>query len=248
MRVEVPHEWPRDEAAALRIQDELRARVDLAGPGPDRPRTLAGLDVAYGPAGGGGSGRNRGGDGSGDEARERVAAAVVVLDAATLRPVATSTAVGEAAFPYIPGLFAFRELPTLVTALRALDVVPDLLLCDGQGIAHPRRFGLACHLGVITGLPTAGVAKNVFVGTHGRLGEERGEWAPLLDAGETVGRALRTQRGVKPVYVSTGHGMDLGTACRHVLAAAPRYRLPETTRLADRLCRDALREAVAHVT
>jgi deoxyribonuclease V len=282
MRVEVPHDWPRDEAAAVRIQDELRARVDLAGPGPSRPRTIAGLDVAYGPAADGGPGRGGpaaggpagegaagdgpagdgahhdgahgdgrpgvgtgAGAGAGAGARERVAAAVVVMDADTHRTVATSTAVGEAVFPYIPGLFAFRELPTLVTALRGLDVVPDLLLCDGQGLAHPRRFGLACHLGVVTGLPTAGVAKNPFVGTHTGLGQNRGDWAPLLDGGETVGRALRTQKGVKPVYVSTGHGIDLDTACRHVLAAAPRYRLPETTRLADRLCRDALREGPA---
>jgi deoxyribonuclease V len=229
VQVDVPHDWPRDEAEALRIQDGLRGLVDVRGPGPDLPRTIAGLDVAYGS------------DGAA-EGPERVAAAVVVVDTATLEPVATATAVGEVSFPYVPGLFAFRELPTLVTALRALTVVPELLLCDGQGIAHPRRFGLACHLGVLTGLPTAGVAKNPFVGTYQDLGAARGAQAALLDGEETVGRALRTQDGVKPVFVSVGHRIDLDTACRHVLAAAPKYRLPETTRLADRLCRDALLE------
>jgi deoxyribonuclease V len=230
VRIDVPHDWPQDEAAALRIQDGLRGLVDLEGPGPREPLTVAGLDVAYGPDSQGGT-------------VERVAAAVVVLDAKTLVPVAMETAVGDVSFPYVPGLFAFRELPTLIAALRKLPVAPDLLLCDGQGLAHPRRFGLACHLGVLTGLPAVGVAKNPFIGTYEGLGEERGDWAPLVDGDETVGRALRTQKGVKPVYVSTGHGIDLDTACHHVLATAPKYRLPESTRLADRLCRDVLRAA-----
>ncbi len=223
----MPHAWPDDEAEALRIQDALRPLVDTVGPGPRAPRTVAGVDVAYG--------ADRP-DGS-----TPVAAAVVVLDTVTLRPVATATAVGSTTFPYRPGLFAFRELPTVITALRSLHHTPDLLLCDGQGLAHPRRFGLACHLGVLTGLPTAGVAKNAFVGTFSGLGTERGEWAPLLDGTEVVGRALRTRSGVKPVFVSVGHAIDLATASRHVLALAPGYRLPETTRLADRLCRQVLR-------
>lgn len=229
MRVEVPGGWPEDEGGALAVQDRMRALVDREGPGPQAPRTLAGLDVAYA-----GDGRGTG--------KVRVAAAVVVVDADTLAPVETATAVGDTVFPYVPGLFAFRELPTLVEALRCLNTIPDLLLCDGQGLAHPRRFGLACHLGVLTGLPTAGVAKTPFVGRYeaGDLAGRRGAWAPLLDGDETVGRALRTRDGVKPVFVSTGHRIDLDTACRHVLAAARDYRLPETTRLADRLCRDVL--------
>ncbi|GAB2598007.1 endonuclease V [Streptomyces capparidis] len=226
MDIETPGAWPATEDEALRIQDELRPRVDAAGPGPDSPATVAGLDVAYGPETDGGP--------------TRVAAAVVVLDAVTHEPVARATAVGETSFPYRPGLFAFRELPTLLTALNRLPLTPDLLLCDGHGLAHPRRFGLACHLGVLTGVPTAGVAKTAFVGRHTGLGEERGAWAPLLDGDEVVGRALRTQPGVKPVFVSVGHGIDLATACRHVLDLAPRYRLPQTTRLADRLSRDTL--------
>jgi deoxyribonuclease V len=231
MRIDLPHAWPKDAAGAVAIQDELRSAADHRGPGPQRPRLVAGLDVAYA------------GDGGGS--RDVVAAAVVVLDAERLDPVERATAVGQATFPYVPGLFAFRELPVLLDALGKLRATPDLMLCDGHGLAHPRRFGLACHLGVITGIPTAGVAKTPFVGGHdpALLGPERGAWAPLVDAGETVGRALRTQPGVKPVYVSTGHGIDLDTACRHVLALAPRYRLPETTRLSDHLSRATLAAA-----
>jgi deoxyribonuclease V len=228
MRVDVPHAWPLDEAEALALQDRLRPLADHRGPGPAAPRLVAGLDVAYA-----GDGRGTG---------DRVAAAVVVVDTADLGVVERATAVGITGFPYVPGLFAFRELPVLVDALRRLESVPDLLLCDGHGLAHPRRFGLACHLGVITGLPTAGVAKTPFTGTYdpAALGPARGSQADLVDAGETVGRALRTQDGVKPVHVSTGHRVDLATACAHVLALAPRFRLPETTRQADRLSRTTL--------
>jgi deoxyribonuclease V len=228
MHIEVPHAWPADEAEAVALQNRLRSAADHAGPGPQRPRLIAGLDVAY-----------RGGGGAvGDE----VAAAVVVVDAGTLAPVEQATAVGRATFPYVSGLFAFRELPVLIEALRKLRTTPDLLLCDGQGLAHARRFGLACHLGVITGISTAGVAKTPYPAAHqaGHLGSARGSYADLKEGMEPLGRALRTQDGVKPVYVSTGHRIDLDTACRHVLALAPKYRLPETTRLADRLSRDAL--------
>jgi deoxyribonuclease V len=176
-----------------------------------------------------------------------VAAAVVVIDTATLAVVERATATGTTTFPYIPGLFAFRELPVLVEALRKLRGTPDLLLCDGHGLAHPRRFGLACHLGVLTGRPTAGVAKTPFTGRYdpADLAAPRGSWAALTDQGETVGRALRTQTGVNPVYVSTGHLIDLRTATSHVLTLTPAYRLPETTRQSDRLSREALAAAAA---
>ncbi|MBM9504987.1 endonuclease V [Streptomyces sp. KK5PA1] len=233
MRVEVPYAWPTGEAEALALQERLRPLADHRGPGPRRPRYVAGLDVAYA-----GDGRGTG---------DLVAAAVVVVDTESLAVVEQATATAWTTFPYIPGLFAFRELPVLVEALRTLRGTPDLLLCDGHGLAHPRRFGLACHLGVLTGLPTAGVAKTPFTGEYdpGALGPDRGAYADLVDRGETVGRALRTQSGVKPVFVSTGHLVDLPTATAHVLALAPRYRLPETTRRADRLSRDALAGAGA---
>ncbi|WP_406037715.1 deoxyribonuclease V [Micromonospora sp. NBC_00898] len=213
---------PGSVAEALRVQEQLRPLVDLAGPGPTAPATVAGLDVAYAESG------------------DRLAAAVTVLDARTLAVVDSAVSVGRPAFGYVPGLFAFRELPALLDALDRLTVRPDLLVCDGHGLAHPRRFGLACHLGVVTGLPAIGVGKTPLVGEWDEPGPDRGAWAPLRDGGEVVGRVLRTRDEVKPVFVSVGHRMGLANAADRVLALTPRYRLPETTRTADRLCRDAL--------
>ncbi|HEY0637140.1 MAG TPA: endonuclease V [Pseudonocardiaceae bacterium] len=211
--------WPTTIEDAAAVQDELRALVDTVGPGPRALGTAAGVDVAY----------QRDGD--------RVAAAAVVLDTETLLPVETAIAIGRAGFEYASGFLAFRELPAISTVLEQLTTVPDVLVCDGQGLAHPRRFGLACHVGVLTGVPTIGVAKTP-PGPFEPPAAERGAWTPLLDGGEVVGRALRTQDGVKPVFVSVGHKVDLETACAHVLRLSPRYRLPETTRQADRLARD----------
>ncbi|TMQ86958.1 endonuclease V [Actinomadura soli] len=226
MEVRDLHAWPSTPAEAEAIQERLRPMLELDAPGPAKPRTVAGLDVSYA------------GDGGGTGTR--LAAAVVVLDSATLHVVEESVAVGTAAFPYVPGLFAFRELPTLLEALRDLKTTPDLLVCDGFGVAHPRRFGLACHLGVLTGVPTIGVGKTAFVGAYEPPGRRRGDTSPLLDGGQVVGRVLRTRDDVKPVFVSVGHRTDLDTACRNVLDLTPGYRLPETTRRADRLSRDAL--------
>ncbi|MBT2470156.1 endonuclease V [Streptomyces sp. ISL-66] len=220
---------PADEAEAKAIQDELCRHVVLTETGP-APGTglIAGVDVAY------------------DDERDLVAAAAVVLDAATLEVVEEATSVGRVSFPYVPGLLAFRELPTVLAALEALSVTPGLVVCDGYGLAHPRRFGLACHLGVVTGLPVIGVAKNPFTFTYQEPGARRGDAAPLRAAdGDVVGRALRTQDGIKPVYVSVGHRVSLDNACAHALALSPRFRIPETTRRADSLCRRALREATA---
>ncbi|WP_405983917.1 endonuclease V [Streptomyces sp. NBC_00872] len=220
---------PRDEAEARAVQDELRGRVvlDEAGP-PAGTGLVTGVDVAY------------------DDARDVVAAAAVVLDAATLAVVDEATAVGRVTFPYVPGLLAFREIPTVLAALDALTSDPGLVVCDGYGLAHPRRFGLAAHLGVLTGLPVFGVAKNPFTFSYEQPGTRRGDFSPLLaDDGEEVGRALRTQPDVKPVFVSVGHRVDLVTACAHTLRLTPAYRLPESTRRADALCRRALREATA---
>ncbi|SCG59749.1 Endonuclease V [Micromonospora rifamycinica] len=209
-------------AEAMAVQDRLRSRADLVGPGPCRPATVAGLDVAYAEGG------------------DRLAAAVTVLDAETLEVVDRGVSVGRPAFGYVPGLFAFRELPALLAALDRLTIRPELLICDGHGLAHPRRFGLACHLGVVTGLPAIGVGKTPLVGTWTGPGPRRGDSAPLVDAGEVVGRVLRTRDGVRPVFVSVGHRMGLDNAVDRVLALTPRYRLPETTRTADGLCRATL--------
>ncbi|MFE7570869.1 endonuclease V [Streptomyces sp. NPDC057539] len=217
---------PEDETEARAIQDELRGLVVRDEPGPP-PGTglVTGVDVAY------------------DDERDVVAAAAVVLDAATLAVVEEATAVGTVAFPYVPGLLAFREIPTVLAALEALTSEPGLIVCDGYGLAHPRRFGLAAHLGVLTGLPVIGVAKNPFTFSYRQPGSRRGDSSPLVaDDGEEVGRALRTREGVKPVFVSVGHRVGLANACAHTLRLTPHYRLPESTRRADALCRRALRE------
>lgn len=197
------------------MQLELAARVERADRlGP--VQAVAGVDVAYG----------RG---------NPVKAAAVLLAFDGLEVLETATATMEARFPYVPGYLSFREIPAVLSVLERLTVSPDLILCDGQGIAHPRRFGLACHLGVLSGLPTIGVAKSRLVGEHGEPGGERGDWVPLKDKGESIGAVLRTRTGVKPVYVSIGHRVGLETAIRLVLACTTRFRLPETTRAADRL-------------
>ncbi|MFJ4835063.1 endonuclease V [Streptomyces sp. NPDC088747] len=224
--VRIPAGWPATEEQARAVQDELRGQVVRGEPGP-LPGTgrVTGVDVAY------------------DDERDVVAAAAVVLDAVTLDVVAEATAVGRVSFPYVPGLLAFREIPTVMAALDALPCAPGLVVCDGYGLAHPRRFGLASHLGVLTGLATIGVAKNPFTFSYEEPDARRGSTSPLLADQEEVGRALRTQHGVKPVFVSVGHRTSLDNACAHTLALTPRYRLPESTRRADSLCRKALREA-----
>lgn len=223
--VRVPAGWPATEEHARAVQDELRGRVVLDEPGPPPGTgTVTGVDVAY------------------DDERDVVVAAAVVLDAGSLDVVAEATAVGQVSFPYVPGLLAFREIPTVLAALDALPCPPGLVVCDGYGVAHPRRFGLASHLGVLTGLPTIGVAKNPFTFAYEEPGARRGSSAPLLAGEDEVGRALRTRDGVKPVFVSVGHRMSLDNACAHTLALAAEFRLPETTRRADSLCRRALLE------
>jgi deoxyribonuclease V len=212
--------WPTTVREAEAVQDQLRSCVDLTSPGPASVRTVAGLDIAY--------------------AEDRLAAAVVVLDLDHLDVVEEVVVLDRPSFPYVPGLFAFRELPALIEGLRRLNVTPDLLICDGHGLAHPKRFGLACHLGVLTGLPAFGVGKTRLVGAYDEPGPDRGSWSNVTDGDEVVGRALRTQTGVRPIFVSVGHLTDLETACEVTLRLTPRYRLPESTRRADRLSRRAL--------
>jgi deoxyribonuclease V len=210
---------PADPSRAVREQLRLREHLVLDPGVPVSPKTAAGLDVSYA------VGSNR------------VAAAAVVLDVATLDVLDQATAVGEVTFPYVPGLLAFREVPFLVSALQGLRVMPDVLVCDGYGVAHPRRFGLACHLGVVTGLASFGVAKTPFTASFSEPGPQRGDWSELRDGDEILGRVLRTRYHVKPVFVSVGHRIGLAEATALTLALTPRYRLPETTRLADQLSR-----------
>ena len=159
-------------------------------------------------------------------------AAVVVLDASNLEIVEVAATTGRAAFPYVPGYLSFRELPPLLEAFAKLRTRPDLVLCDGHGRAHPRRFGFACHLGVVLDVPAIGVAKSRLVGEHREPGLRRGAHVALRADAEVIGAVLRTQPGVKPVYVSVGHRVSLATARQLVLRFTPRYRVPEPIRAA----------------
>lgn len=160
-------------------------------------------------------------------------AAVSVLAFPSLELIETRLASCDTCFPYIPGLLSFRELPAVIKAFNKLQTLPDLCLCDGQGIAHPRRFGIACHLGVMTGLPSIGVGKSRLVGSFGEVPNQRGAWTPLLDKDETIGAVLRTRINVKPVIISTGHRINLSSAIDFVMRCTTRYRLPEPIRMAD---------------
>ncbi|MEM8830947.1 MAG: deoxyribonuclease V, partial [Cyanobacteria bacterium P01_G01_bin.19] len=172
----------------------------------------------------------------GFEDRYRISkAAVAVLSYPQLELVETAIARIPTAFPYVPGYLSFREIPAILAALPQIKQTPDLILCDGQGYAHPRRFGLACHLGVLLDIPIIGVAKSRFIGEHEEIPLEKGSWQPLKDGDETIGVVLRSRTNVKPIYVSIGHKISLPTGIDYVMGCITKYRLPETTRWADKL-------------
>lgn len=216
MRAVIEHPWQLTPAEAAVLQNELRQRVERV----DRLsaiRHVAGVDVGF-------------------EANGRVTrAAVAVLAFPSLQLAEAAVARCATEFPYVPGLLAFRELPAVLVALAKLTATPDLILCDGQGIAHPRRFGIASHLGVLLDVPTIGAAKTRLIGRHGEPPDVKGAWTPLIDGAETIGAVVRTRAGVKPIYVSVGHRVSLETAIEITLACVTRYRLPETTRHAHQL-------------
>lgn len=212
------HSWDLSVREAIALQQEVASAVVCE----DRfgyVRTIAGIDVAYGRRGRSANAR----------------AAAVLLDAKTLEVLERSAVEMEIAFPYVPGLLTFREAPPAIAAVQALRQRPDLLLCDGQGLAHPRRCGFASHLGLALDLPSIGAAKSRLTGRHDEAGTERGDWTPLFDNGEVIGACLRTRAGCKPIYVSIGHRVGLASAICFVLQCTTRYRLPEPTRLADQL-------------
>jgi deoxyribonuclease V len=159
----------------------------------------------------------------------------VVLALEGLAPVDYAVATRPVTFPYVPGLLAFREGPVVLDALEKVGTTPDLLIFDGQGLAHPRRLGIASHIGLLVDMPAIGCAKSRLCGGHDEPGEEPGDYASLVDNGEIIGAVLRTRRGVKPVFVSIGHRVDLATSIEYVLACCRGYRLPETTRWAHRV-------------
>jgi deoxyribonuclease V len=213
---QIAHPWDVSPSQAVAIQEQMRQlviREDQLGP----VRSVAGIDVGF--------------EAGGKLAR----AAVVVLDYPQLTLRETALARLPVSFPYIPGLLSFREAPVILQALSQLHEFPDLLLCDGQGLAHPRRFGLACHLGLATGLPSIGAAKSRLTGVHQPVGEGRGDWQPLLDADEVIGAALRTRPKTKPIFVSIGHRVSLGSALDYTLGCCTSYRLPLPSRLAHQL-------------
>lgn len=216
MKIRQLHPWDLTPKEAMALQSRLAGDIvchDDFGP----IARVAGVDVGF----------------EDDGATTR--AAVAVLGFPSLQLDTSAIARMPTRFPYVPGLLSFREVPAVLAAMQQLDVLPDLLLCDGQGIAHPRRLGIASHLGLLLDIPAIGVAKTRLIGKHGEVPDERGAWVPLKDGSETIGAVLRTRTGVKPLYVSPGHRIGLESSIAWVMACLTRYRLPETTRWAHRL-------------
>ena len=216
MNINPTHPWVKTVAEAKAIQEQLRSQVitqDCLG----EVRYLAGVDIGF------------------EENYAISKAAVAVLSYPELKLVDKAIARTPTAFSYVPGYLSFREIPAILAALPQLTIDPDLILCDGQGLAHPRRLGLACHLGVLLDLPTIGVAKSLLIGKHEEIPLEKGSWKPLIDNDETIGVVLRSRTKVKPIYVSIGHKITLPTAMEYVMGCLTKYRLPETTRWADKL-------------
>jgi deoxyribonuclease V len=216
MKIANPHPWVKTAEEAVKIQNELRSRLILTDQLGD-VNTVAGVDVGF------------------EDHYKISKAAVAVLSFPTLELVEHQIARCPTTFPYIPGFLSFREIPAILAALAQVQTVPDLIICDGQGIAHPRRLGIASHLGIILDMPTIGAAKSRLIGTHAEVGIEKGNFQPLYDKGEQIGVILRTRTKVKPLYISPGHRISILTARDYVLRCTPKYRLPETTRWADKL-------------
>ncbi len=216
MKLRDLHPWEMSVQEAQAVQSSLAPMVSRTNAIPQRVRYVAGVDI------------------SSPDAAGKVRGAVVVLSYPDLEIAEVSLAEGVPGFPYIPGLLSFRETPILVKALERLETEPDIIIADGQGIAHPRRFGIACHLGLLTDVPAIGCAKSILTGRHGALAPEAGSRAELVHRDEVVGLALRTRTAVSPVYVSIGHKVDLDKAAEWVLASCDGLRIPKTTRLAHK--------------
>ena len=221
----IEHPWNLQPKAAAAIQKQLAPRViRKSNINIKAVKTVAGIDTSY---------------------RNNIAcAAVVVLNLENLKPIELQTAFKPLDFPYIPGLLSFREGPATIAAMENLENRPDLLMFDGQGIAHPRRFGIASHIGLLKDLPSIGCAKTKLVGQYEEPDVERGNFAYLKDGGQTIGAVLRTRTGVKPVFVSVGHRLNLNDSIKIVLQCCKGYRLPEPVRLADKLSREELGKSI----
>ncbi len=217
MQIKQRHDWNLTTSEAKVIQEELQKEVITEDKFEKPVKYVAGVDMGF--------------EDNGKTSR----AAVAVLSFPDLQLQEQSIAKRPTSFPYIPGFLSFREIPAVLDALQKINTIPDVILCDGQGLAHPRRLGIACHLGVILDMPTIGVAKSWLIGDYEEVSQEKGSWQPLIHKNETIGAVLRTRSNVKPVYVSSGHRISLPTAIDYVLRCTPKYRLPETTRIADKL-------------
>jgi len=228
MRLRVKHKWHISVTEAREIQEKLRQQWV----GEDRLgtiRTVAGLDAAFVLTG---SQALRAKTSRWMARREanRAIAAAVVYNYPEMEELERAYAVVRLHFPYVPGFLSFREIPALLAVLQKLRCAPDLLFCDGQGYAHPRRMGLATHLGIVLDLPTIGCAKSILIGTHGTLAEQQGAWVAMMDEEQIIGAALRTRAGVKPMYVSPGNRVSLQTALRLTLLVSDGKRIPRPTR------------------
>jgi deoxyribonuclease V len=239
----IRHRWDVSVREAREIQEKLREKWE----GKDRLgkiRTVAGLDASFLLTG---SQALHSKVSRWNKLREanRAIGCVVVFRYPEMQEIAREFAIVPLEFPYVPGLLSFREIPALLAALHKLENVPDLLFCDGQGYAHPRRFGLASHLGVLLDRPSIGCAKSILLGVHGPLKEKAGSWTELKDEkskGETIGAAVRTREGVRPIYVSQGHRISLETAIRLTLQVTDGYRIPRPTRAADHFASEVKRK------
>lgn len=216
MEIHRQHQWDLTPQEAIALQQSLRQEI-ITTDQIEVLRTVAGIDVGF--------------EDDGNTTR----AAVVALSFPELQVIEKAVARRPTSFPYVPGLLSFREVPAVLEALAKLKVTPDVLLCDGQGTAHPRRFGIACHIGLLTDRPAIGVGKSLLVGTHPEVPDEKGAWVPLKHKGETIGAVVRTRTGTKPLYISPGHRISLATAIDTVMRCTTKYRLPETTRQAHKL-------------
>ncbi|HZG50906.1 MAG TPA: deoxyribonuclease V [Pyrinomonadaceae bacterium] len=225
------HDWAIRPREAVELQKSLRERVRVVPHAGQRIETVAGADISF------------------NKFSPVIYTGIVVLRLPSLEVVEEVGVVGETQFPYVPGLLSFREAPSVLEAWAKLKTEPDAVMFDGQGIAHPRRIGIASHVGLFLNRPTFGCAKSVLVGRHAELAEERGSWQPLVDPknDETVGAALRTKTRVQPIYVSPGHLIDLAGAIELTLEADGGYRQPEPTRRAHLLV-NALRRGEREAT
>jgi deoxyribonuclease V len=207
---------PVDAVEAIAQQQDLARHIRLHNDSV-RLQSIAGIDVSY------------------DIASDTSFAVIVLMEFDRLEALQTITASMPTSFPYIPGLLSFREIPVILKALAQLKTAPDLLMVDGQGIAHPRRLGIAAHLGVITNIPAVGVAKSRLTGHYHELGPNKGDTSPLNDRGERIGTVLRSKPKTNPLFVSPGHRLDHAAALDITLRCLTRYRLPEPTRIADKI-------------